>query len=871
MSVRLDIMKPGSGVAVATQTAGKTVGSDPAHDLGKPQVVLWADTPAAMSDVGLGQASDALAFLPVTMNGDGKTQIAQLRNVGGRLGFVVYSPQAQGGYAASWSTPNIGQGSGAIGFLPVTMNGDGRTQIVQLWNNGGRLGLIVYSPQPDGSYAGTWGTGDMGEGSNALAFLPVTMNGDGKTQIVQLSTSGTRLAFTVYSPQADSAYRVSWSAASPQGAGAIKFLPVTMNGDGRTQIVQLWNNGGRLSFLTYAPQANGSYAAIGGTADGGQSPDAIAFLPVTMNGDGKTQIVQLWNSGGRLGVTVYTPQPDGAWGRGWSTSNIGEGAGAIGFLPVDLNGNGKTHIAQLWNNGGRLGLIVYSPQPDGSYAGTWGTGDMGEGSNALAFLPVTMNGDGKTQIAQAWDNQGKLGLIAYAPQADASYVVAWVSQEASWTAKVTNTGAVPVTCDLTVRYQTMEGNLGKIDHIVVMMMENRSFDHMLGYLSLEKGRADVNGLSAEMVNLDDELNPHVVHHRTDTYFRNDPGHGFSDVAEQLIYSPGTPGNSVGNNKGFVHNFAGVLDKAAGSLPPVVNVIEDQGQIAGGDSRGINFRPDQPGTVSLLSTVDRLIKKSESGKLGSVTLNRPGKPGITQVFPLGAMTMGFQYTATEDDLASPGDWSCVVFNGSDETANFASTVTYVQSVQEEPADAVMAYYNGEQLPAYDMLAREYGICDRWFAALPTDTWPNRLYALSGGSEMLNNTPSTADVLMVPPDFKNKTIFEVMEDHGQPWKIFFHDIPFALVYSKLAQDRALHAAHADLLERRRRRHAACGGVGRPAQLHLDRPQLLRPPRRRGRGERRPSSRRREPRPADGEPDLFDAVVQPGVDQDAVHHHL
>ncbi|TML18115.1 MAG: hypothetical protein E6G32_15050 [Actinobacteria bacterium] len=30
----------------------------------------------------------------------------------------------------------------------------------------------------------------------------------------------------------------------------------------------------------------------------------------------------------------------------------------------------------------------------------------------------------------------------------------------------------------------MPGNLGKVDHILVLMMENRSFDHMLGYLSL---------------------------------------------------------------------------------------------------------------------------------------------------------------------------------------------------------------------------------------------------------------------------------------------------------------------------------------------------------------------------------------------------
>jgi phospholipase C len=39
-------------------------------------------------------------------------------------------------------------------------------------------------------------------------------------------------------------------------------------------------------------------------------------------------------------------------------------------------------------------------------------------------------------------------------------------------------------------------NLSKIDHIVVLMMENRSFDHMLGFLSIDEGRTDVEGLKA---------------------------------------------------------------------------------------------------------------------------------------------------------------------------------------------------------------------------------------------------------------------------------------------------------------------------------------------------------------------------------------
>ena len=40
----------------------------------------------------------------------------------------------------------------------------------------------------------------------------------------------------------------------------------------------------------------------------------------------------------------------------------------------------------------------------------------------------------------------------------------------------------------------------KVDHIVVLMMENRSFDHMLGFLTIDEGRTDVEGLTAGLAN-----------------------------------------------------------------------------------------------------------------------------------------------------------------------------------------------------------------------------------------------------------------------------------------------------------------------------------------------------------------------------------
>ncbi|MGH9839683.1 MAG: alkaline phosphatase family protein [Blastocatellia bacterium] len=147
-------------------------------------------------------------------------------------------------------------------------------------------------------------------------------------------------------------------------------------------------------------------------------------------------------------------------------------------------------------------------------------------------------------------------------------------------------------------------NLNKIDHIVVLLMENRSFDQMLGYLKLEAGRTDIDGLSAGLSNTHNGKT-FPIHHFTSTILTDeqDPCHSGACVAEQV-------GN---NNGGFVKSYA---------------------------------------------------------------THNAGDPN--------------------------------------------------------PA-TVMGYYNAGDVPAYDHLAKEFCVCDRWFASVPGATWPNRLYALAGRAD------------------------------------------------------------------------------------------------------------------------------------------
>jgi phospholipase C len=146
-------------------------------------------------------------------------------------------------------------------------------------------------------------------------------------------------------------------------------------------------------------------------------------------------------------------------------------------------------------------------------------------------------------------------------------------------------------------------NLDKIEHIVVLMMENRSFDHLLGYLTIENGRTDVDGLTKEMHNTYKGVD-YFPKRRTATAFgkKQDPCHAGACVAEQLI----------NNNGGFVSNYAG---------------------------------------------------------------NYPADPEV---------------------------------------------------------DLVMNYYDGATLKVYDRLVNDSVVCDRWFCSLPGQTWPNRLYSVTGQS-------------------------------------------------------------------------------------------------------------------------------------------
>lgn len=99
----------------------------------------------------------------------------------------------------------------------------------------------------------------------------------------------------------------------------------------------------------------------------------------------------------------------------------------------------------------------------------------------------------------------------------------------------------------------MPPGLDNLKHIVVLMMENRSFDHMLGALKAQDGRID--GVTPDLSNPDNNNNPVPVQPLAEFQGQldPDPDHHFTGVDLQ-IFGGDNSANRVANMQGFVKSY-----------------------------------------------------------------------------------------------------------------------------------------------------------------------------------------------------------------------------------------------------------------------------------------------------------------------------
>jgi YD repeat-containing protein len=397
-------------------------------------------------------------FLTGDFDGDGRTDIAYIHQAAGnRLSVDVYLapfyPDTQGFYLQNWYTGDVNSWINQAGpdwqqwgtFLAGDFNGDGRTDIAY-WHEKGvwdistspakarqvpvldllfasgspGLGHFQYDAASNNTSGPPWGARVYGDLSWNTAWQDFQVletgdfNGDGRTDILLLSnpngapppngtdSDGPIQVFEFAGPSFPMAdwgqSTVIWHrcAGAPYGwmsCGA--FLTGDFNGDGKTDLVYLW--------------------------DDTNDSDAIAKDVLLMTGNGYSEV----RSAGSPGQDVWVG------GTNWQSFGT--------FVRGDFNGDGKADITYVWHdaNNPSINIDVYPyqstallctpvrPGPTSSHCGftykmQWAIAQGSWPSSTWYFLPGDFNGDGKTDILLASVDSGQVRYDLHTSDPDVS-------------------------------------------------------------------------------------------------------------------------------------------------------------------------------------------------------------------------------------------------------------------------------------------------------------------------------------------------------------------------------------------------------------------------------------------------------------------
>ena len=308
-----------------------------------------------------------------------------------------------------------------------------------------------------------------------------------------------------------------------------------------------------------------------------------------------------------------------------------------------------------------------------------------------------------------------------------------------------------------------------IDHVVVLMFENRSFDHLLGLLDDDptfpgvrlgddafSNPIDPTDPAKGRVRVNDEGTPDLAF---------DPPHSHASVIEQLrLRLTGAP-----TMDGFIASYARKIAGDEAGLP-VVHWDRILGLVAGAVV-AMAVVLALPWPVPLLTGGLALLALL-LGLVGWVYMRRQALPvdSWTPAFAAPVVVVG-GVGGLSAVLGQwlPG-WARFLVNVAILGAAGVAVVLWKRKKEAKPppvtpdqASQIMRCMKPmEQLPALATLAKSFALCTRWHCSVPGATWPNRNFAHAGTSD------GTVDIEI--GFYTNPTIFHRLSQAGKTWRIY-----------------------------------------------------------------------------------------------------
>jgi phospholipase C len=97
---------------------------------------------------------------------------------------------------------------------------------------------------------------------------------------------------------------------------------------------------------------------------------------------------------------------------------------------------------------------------------------------------------------------------------------------------------------------------------------------------------------------------------------------------------------------------------------------------------------------------------------------------------------------------------------------------------------LGFLGAADVPVTSFLARQYGVCDRWFACVPGDTHVNRLMALSGFSGTDGIKPGSKLPLLP----NQRTFLDWLDERHVRWRVYRNGLSFLTLMPRYLDDIA-----------------------------------------------------------------------------------
>jgi phospholipase C len=305
-----------------------------------------------------------------------------------------------------------------------------------------------------------------------------------------------------------------------------------------------------------------------------------------------------------------------------------------------------------------------------------------------------------------------------------------------------------------------------IEHIVVLMLENRSFDHMLGFLPKKGNLRSFEGLTGNEYNLLDVTNPESdrVYVQKSTLFEFEgtipgggPPHDFLAANQQLTGTEAGPSpQHPALNNGFVQSF---VDSFAPTKwnPNTKPPTRDQLKSVMGC-----FAPQQVPALSTLAQEFMLCDHWFSSVPGPTMPNRLYMhTGTSAGFAVNAWSQLFPMKTIYNSLAEKG-YSWGIYYANNDIATELTQITYDKDQLKKFDLFFVADVNAQKLPNYSFIIprfldwnnKDVGIAGTTSQHAPADIRPGEALI----AQVYNTLRANAEV------WKKTLLVVLYDEHG-----------------------------------------------------------------------------------------------------------